>query len=915
MTKPIILVDGSSYFFRAFHALPPLMNSKKMPTGAVYGVANMMRRLIKDHAPEHLVVVFDTKGPTFRDELYPAYKAHRPPMPTDLSVQFEPLVTLLRLMGIPVLMIEGVEADDVIGTLAREAERSDRRVLISTGDKDFAQLVNENVTLLNTMSNVVLDVQGVKDKFEVWPNQMIDYLTLVGDSVDNVPGVPKCGPKTAVKWLQLYGTVDALLAHADDITGKIGESLRESAPRLPLTKQLVTIKVDVALQVHVLDYVLQSADTVGLLAHVSELEFKSWVKELLSAPSPSSPSPTSRGLSAGPSLDPADKPRDVGDSDKVDYTAIQDPAHWETYLKTLSQANCICLDTETTSLDPLEAQLVGISLATEVGHAIYIPLRHLEAAPQLSVEKVLSDLKPIFENPQKVKVGQNLKYDYSVLKQCGIVLQGMAFDTMLESYVLDSSLLRHNMDALALRYLNYQPMTYEKLTKREGKQLRFDEVPIIEATFYSAEDADVTLRLHQHLYPLLSEGQKSVLQQIEMPLVSVLADMELTGVLIDKDVLHAQGLVLKARIAQLEEEAHHLAGYAFNLQSPLQLQTLLFTELGLPVVEKTPKGQPSTAESALQALADMHRLPAVIVEHRRLSKLVSTYLDALPKRIHAQTGRVHTSFNQAVTATGRLSSSEPNLQNIPVRSEEGRAIRQAFIAPPGYCLLSADYSQIELRIMAHLSQDAGLLQAFSNNLDIHSATASELFGVPLAELNAEHRRCAKAVNFGLIYGMSAFGLAKQLGVDRKDAERYVKTYFERYPGVLAYMERTRALAYEQGYVETLLGRRLTLPDIRSANHMRRKAAERMAINAPMQGTAADLIKLAMIELGHWQKTEGAGKATLILQVHDELLFEVHESAVADVRQVVKDKMEHALALDVPLLVSIGVGSNWAEAHG
>lgn len=898
--KPVVLVDGSSYFFRAFHALPPLMNSKGQPTGAIYGVVNMVRRLLKDVAPTYVVIVFDTKGKTFRDELYPAYKAHRPPMPEELSSQFEPMIQLLKTMGLPVVMIEGVEADDVIGTLALEAQKQGESVLISTGDKDFAQLVNDRVTLLNTMTNQRLDIPGVQEKFGILPHQIIDYLALVGDSVDNVPGVPKCGPKTAVKWLMQYQTLDNLVAHADDITGKIGESLRASLSSLPLSKLLVTIKTDVELNIHMHDFRPGEPDLDGLLALLQDLEFKSWIKEVLEG----------RFSVGAHGATPAKQIPSTPAAARQSYAIIQDLATWKAYFAKLQQAPQFCLDTETTSLDPLDAQLVGLSLAIQAGEAVYVPFLHTEAAPQLSVSTVMADLKPLLEDKHRAKIGQNLKYDYSVLRNLEIAMQGMHYDTMLESYILNSSANRHDMETLALKYLGYHPLSYKTLTKKEGKVLRFDEVSIEEAGFYSAEDADVTLRLHEAIYPLLSEGQRSVLATIEMPLVPVLAEMERHGVLIDEQVLKTQGTALKARLLSLEEEAIQLVGRPFNIQSPLQLQTILFEEQKLPVVAKTPKGQPSTAESALQELAYTYRLPAVILEYRRLSKLVSTYIDALPKRIHPKTHRVHTSFNQAVAATGRLSSSEPNLQNIPIRSEEGRAIRRAFIAPAGQVLLSADYSQIELRIMAHLSQDARLIEAFGLGLDIHAATAAEIFGIALNEVHAEHRRRAKAVNFGLIYGMSAFGLAKQLGIDRAEADRYVTTYFERYPGVLDYMERTRTMAREKGYVETLFGRRLYLPEINAKNMMRRKAAERMAINAPMQGTAADLIKLAMLSLSTFPENQ----ATMVLQVHDELVFEVHEPFLEEVKQVVKDKMEHVIQLDVPLLVSVGVGKNWEAAH-
>lgn len=888
--SPVILVDGSSYFFRAFHALPPLTNEAGLPTGAIYGVANMVRRLIKDFSPEQMVVVFDTKGPTFREALFPAYKAHRPTMPDELSVQFAPLINLLELMGLPVLMIEGVEADDVIGSLACRAVEQGKDVLISTGDKDFSQLVNEKITLLNTMTNQSLDIAGVKEKFGVFPTQIIDYLTLIGDSVDNVPGVPKCGPKTAAKWLAEYESLDNLMTHADKISGKIGESLRASLPMLPLSKQLVTIKTDVDLSFE-LDEAHLKTPQKELGDCLRQLGFKSWLKEWLAT------------------NDTNNTP-----SDNMRYEIIRDKSAWQTYLKRLQSQNVICFDTETTSLDPLTAELVGISFSFDAHDAVYVPLKHLESTPQLDLQDVLNDLKPLLESEMILKIGQNLKYDYAVLKQHGIEVKGLAYDTMLESYVLNSQSSRHDMNTLSVKYLEYTPQSYDELTKQGKEQISFDAVSIEHAAFYAAEDAMVTFRLHEKLYPMLSEGQQRVFSQVEMPLVPVLSDMELTGIYIDKNILLSQGAALKKRIKLLEDEAVQLAGRPFNLQSPAQLQTILFEEHQLPVIEKTPKGQPSTAESALQSLAYTFRLPAVILEYRKLSKLVSTYIDALPKRIHPLTQRVHTSFNQAVTVTGRLSSSEPNLQNIPIRTEEGKAIRQAFVAPPGHRLVSADYSQIELRIMAHLSQDQGLLEAFHRGLDIHAATAAEIFGMRIEDVTHEERRRAKAVNFGLIYGMSAFGLAKQLGIERHEAEKYVKTYFERYPGVLAYMERTRAFASECGYVETLMGRRLYLPEINTRNMIRKKAAERMAINAPMQGTSAELIKLAMIHLWSWQKHETNGRVKMILQVHDELLFEVASDYVETASLMIREKMTQAMALSLPIEVSVGVGDNWADAH-
>ena len=896
MTKPLILVDGSSYFYRAFHALPPLNNSKGQPTGAIYGVINMIKRLIKDYQPTHMAIVFDAKGKTFRDEWYPDYKAHRPPMPDDLRSQFDPLMAFLKAMGLPLLSVEGVEADDVIGTLAREAGNQGFPVIISTGDKDMAQLVNEHVTLINTMTNQLLDEAGVKNKFGVTPAQIIDYLTLVGDTSDNVPGVTKCGPKTGVKWLDHYQTLDNLIAHANDISGKIGEHLRESLPRLPLSKKLVTIKTDLSLAVSYHELLPQPAHQETLITLTRELEFKTWLKELLTQQEPVGTPPTEERQEKLP----------------LRFNVITEWHDFESFLQKLSTCSLFCVDTETTSLDVLSAHLVGIALAIHPDEPVYIPLGHQDGSPQLHKDAVLAALKPLFENPHIGKIGHNLKYDYQIFKHENITLNGVTYDTMLESYLLNSTIRRHDMDSLALHYLNYTTISFTDVAGKGAKQLCFNEIPVTIAAPYAAEDAAITLRLHQTLYPMMDETLKSVLNDIEMPLLIVLANMEWYGVLIDKNILLQHGERLKRRIVLLEEEALQLAGKPFNLNSPKQLQDILYQEQGLPVVAKTPTGQPSTSEAVLQELAFEHRLPAVILEYRSLSKLVSTYIDSLPARIHPNTQRVHTSYNQAVTATGRLSSSEPNLQNIPVRSEEGRLIRTAFIAPTHHKLLAADYSQIELRIMAHLSQDAQLQKAFAENLDIHTATASEIFSVALHEVTHEQRRRAKAVNFGLIYGMSAFGLARQLGVERQEAAHYIQRYFERYPGVLDYMEKTRQQARKQGYVETLFGRRLYLPDINAKNVLRQKAAERTAINAPMQGTAADIIKKAMIALYDWQKNEPSVR--MIMQVHDELVFEVHEKAIDSAKETIRALMEHTVELSVPLQVAIGVGTNWDEAH-
>lgn len=896
MTAPLILIDGSSYFFRAFHALPPLTNSKGQPTGAVYGVVNMIKKLIKDYNPQEIAVVFDAKGKTFRDEWYPEYKAHRPPMPQELSSQFQPLIQLLAIMGLPLLIIDGVEADDVIGTLAKQASEQGISVVISTGDKDMAQLVNEQVTLINTMSNYTMDIAGVKEKFGVEPAQIVDYLTLIGDTSDNVPGVNKCGPKTAVKWLSEHQTLDKLLAHADAIGGKIGEYLRASIPQLPLSKKLVTIKTDVDLPLRVGELQPKAVATEQLIDLVRELEFKNWLKDLLD--STENQAEAVMQETSSPST----------------YELVTTQAQLDNWLQQLENCQQFCIDTETTSLDIMVAELVGISLAIEEKIAAYIPFIHTDGSPQLAREAVLAAIKPILENPAIKKIGQNIKYDYSVLKNHGIHLQGLAYDTMLESYILNSGAGRHDMDTLSLKYLGHKTITFTDIAGKGAKQLRFDEIPVATASVYAAEDADITLQLHHKLYPMMTESLNSVFTELEMPLIPVLAEMELRGVLIDAQLLEQHGIRLKERIKILEEEAIQLAGKPFNLSSPKQLQEILFTEQQIPVIAKTPTGQPSTAEAVLQELAFDYRLAAVILEHRGLTKLVSTYIDALPKKINAQSGRVHTSYNQAVAATGRLSSSEPNLQNIPIRNEEGRLIRTAFIAPPGQVILAADYSQIELRIMAHLSQDENLLIAFANGWDIHTATAAEIFHLAREEVSSEQRRRAKAVNFGLIYGMSAFGLAKQIGVERHDAQHYIDTYFQRYPKVLEYMNRTRQQAHEQGYVETLCGRRLYLPEINARNLMRQKAAERTAINAPMQGTAADIIKKAMISIAQWQNAQEKPSARMIMQVHDELVFEVAEHALDASTATIRQLMEHALPLSVPLLVSIGSGANWDAAH-
>lgn len=891
MNKPLILIDGSSYFYRAFHALPPLKTSKGQPTGAVYGVASMVKRLLKTYEPTHIAVIFDAKGKTFRDEWYPEYKAHRPPTPDDLAVQFEPLQQVLSAMGLPILSITGVEADDVIGTLAVQASQAGMSVLISTGDKDMAQLVTDKVTLINTMSDQILDIAGVKAKFGVLPQQIIDYLTLVGDSSDNIPGVTKCGPKTANHWLETYGSLDAIIEHANEFTGKIGEHLRACLPHLPLSKRLVTIKTDVDLPVKPHELILQAPDNAKLLILAQELEFKNWLREYQNDASPTPSSNTQQS--------------------SFEFQTITTAAAWHAYLGALNQAEKICIDTETTHLEPMQAELVGIAVQIEGQKPAYIPLLHTDGSPQLSREVVLRDIKPCLENSKIAKLGQNLKYDSIIFQHYGIHLQGDLYDTMLEAYLLASADRRHDLDTLAEKYLQHTTIRFKDVAGSGVKQLRFDQVPVNQAAPYAAEDAMVTLQLHHVLYPKLSPALKNVYHSIETPLIPVLVAMERHGVLINTQRLQQHGVRLKARLLELEQQAIALAGKPFNLNSPKQLQTILYDELQIPVRTKTPTGQPSTAESVLQDLALEYELPKIILDYRSISKLVSTYIDALPKKINPQTGRVHTSYNQAVAATGRLSSSDPNLQNIPIRSEEGRLIRRAFIAPPEHVLLRADYSQIELRIMAHLSQDPQLLIAFNAGLDIHTATASEVAGVPLDAVTSEMRRQAKAINFGLIYGMSAFGLAKQLGIERHKAQTYIEHYFARYPGVLKYMDQTRALAHQQGYVETIFGRRLDLPEINARSPLMRKAAERAAINAPLQGTAADIIKKAMISLHEWQQH---APATMIMQVHDELVFEIPRSEVETVLPTIQTIMESVVTLSVPLTVSIGVGDSWDEAN-
>jgi DNA polymerase-1 len=933
----LILVDGSSFLYRAYHALPPLSNSKGEPTGAVFGVANMLRKLLETYAAtQHFAVVFDAPGKTFRNDAYEHYKAHRPPMPDDLRAQCEPLHALIRAMGMPLLMETGVEADDVIGTLARRAEAQGYHVVISTGDKDMAQLVNESILLENTMSNTRMDRQGVIDKFGVTPEQIIDYLTLVGDTSDNIPGVPNVGPKTAAKWLQSYGSLDNLTAHAGEIPGKVGENLRATLEQIPLSRLLATIHCDVELALKPEDLRRAAPDLPALRELVSRFEFFSWLKQLDSAlPSPGgiafelTPASTlgslpPRGRTGGGEINKVaattstrPHPSPLPEGEGVEYEAVLTEKQLNTWLDKLTQAELFAFDTETTSLDYMTAKIVGVSFAVEPDEAAYVPLAHdcLDAPPQLNRETVLEKLRPLLEDANHPKVGQHLKYDSHVLANHGIALAGIRHDTMLESYVLDSTATRHDMDSLARHYLGVKTIHYEDVTGKGVKQIPFSQVNVEQATAYAAEDADITLKLHRHLWPLLQAepGPRGVYEEIEIPLVPVLGRMERTGVLIDAHKLALHGKELARRMDGIEQAAHEAAAQPFNLGSPKQIQTILYDKLQIPVTKKTPTGQPSTAEEVLQELAESYELPRLLLEHRGLSKLKSTYADKLPEMVNPRTGRVHTSYHQAVTATGRLSSSDPNLQNIPARSEEGRKIRQAFIAPKGWKILAADYSQIELRIMAHLSGDAGLLAAFAANADIHRATAAEVFGVAQDAVTPEQRRSAKAINFGLIYGMSAFGLAKQIGVGQKQAQSYVDLYFARYPGVKLYMDRTRQLAREQGYVETLFGRRLYVPDIRTRDNVRRQYAERTAINAPMQGTAADIIKRAMLSVDGWLR-DSRTPARMIMQVHDELVLEVREDRAESIKAEIVRRMSGAADLNVPLLVGAGVGENWDEAH-
>lgn len=906
-TKPLILVDGSSYLYRAFHALPPLTTSKGQPTGAIKGVINMLRRLEKDYPESPIAVVFDAKGKTFRDDMYENYKANRPPMPDDLRSQIEPLHALIRAMGLPLLVVEGVEADDVIGTLAREGTEKGLPVVVSTGDKDMAQLVNEHITLVNTMTDTVMDVAGVEEKFGIPPHLIIDYLALMGDKVDNIPGVPGVGEKTALALLQNLGGLDAIYSRLDDIAGlgfrgskSMAAKLDDNRENAYLSYALATIKTDVALPLPIEELTPAPVDKTALLGWYQELEFKSWIAELEQAPADD----TGHALP-----EPAEH--------KTDYQVVLDESAFQRWLERLDAAELFAFDTETTSLNYMEAEIVGVSFAVAAGEAAYVPLAHdyLGAPEQLDRNRVLAALKPLLENPSQKKVGQNLKYDANVLANYNITLRGIAYDTMLESYVANSTASRHDMDTLAELHLGIKTIHFEDIAGKGAKQLTFNQIKLEEAGPYAAEDADITLRLHQALWPKVAEaeGLKTVFETVELPLIPILSRIERNGALLDTRLLGEMSQQHGESIVRLEKEAYDLAGEAFNLGSPKQLATILFEKMALPVVKKTAKGAPSTNEEVMQELALDYPLPKVILQHRTLAKLKSTYTDKLPLMVNGKTGRVHTSYHQAVAATGRLSSSDPNLQNIPIKTEEGRRIRQAFIAPPGYKLVAADYSQIELRIMAHLSQDPGLQKAFAEGLDVHKSTAAEVFGTRLELVSSEQRRSAKAINFGLIYGMSAFGLARQLRIGRNDAQLYIDTYFERYPGVAEYMASIRKSAADKGFVETLLGRRLYLPEINSANGMRRQAAERVAINAPMQGTAADIIKRAMIDVDAWLQAENVD-ARIIMQVHDELVLEAVESQAEVIAARLCDIMSTAVSLSVPLLVEAGVGDNWDQAH-
>lgn len=926
--NPLVLVDGSSYLYRAFHAFPPLTNSAGEPTGAMYGVLNMLKSLISQVQPSHIAVVFDAKGKTFRDEMFEQYKSHRPPMPDDLRKQIQPLHDIIRALGIPLLVIEGVEADDVIGTLAVAASKANQKVLISTGDKDMAQLVDDNIMLINTMNNTLLDREAVIEKYGIPPELIIDYLALMGDSADNIPGVAGVGEKTALGLLQGIGSMAEIYANLDKVAElpirgakKLGDKLLAEKEMADLSYRLATIKTDVALDITPEQLTLGASNNDQLTEYFGRYEFKRWLNEVMNGTDSitnNNEQPTKiNHYQATPALaqDNSEEALPAIQIDRSRYETLLTEADLNRWVEKLNQTKLFALDTETDNLDYMAANLVGISFALENGEAAYLPLQldYLGAPKTLEKTTVLALLKPILENPAIQKVGQNFKYDLTIFARNGIDVQGVAFDTMLESYVLNST-GRHNMDDLAKRYLGHQTISFEEIAGKGKNQLTFNQIPLEQAAEYAAEDADVTMKLQQVLWEKLSKEPtlEKLFKEMELPLLGVLSRMERRGVLIDSDALFLQSNEIANRLSELEEQAYVLAGQPFNLASTKQLQEILFDKLGLPIIQKTPKGAPSTNEEVLEELAFSHELPKVLVEHRGLSKLKSTYTDKLPQMVNPQTGRVHTSYHQAVTATGRLSSSDPNLQNIPIRNEEGRRIRQAFIAREGFTVVAADYSQIELRIMAHLSQDQGLINAFTQGKDIHRSTAAEIFGVTLDEVTSEQRRNAKAINFGLIYGMSAFGLSRQLGISRADAQSYMDLYFKRYPGVQTFMHDIREKAKAQGYVETLFGRRLYLPDINSSNGMRRKAAERVAINAPMQGTAADIIKRAMIQLD--QKLQNDPNIAMIMQVHDELVFEVRSEKVAFYSELIKTQMESAADLVVPLIVEVGQGTNWDEAH-
>jgi DNA polymerase-1 len=952
----LVLVDGSSYLYRAFHALPPLTSSRGEPTGAVFGVVNMLLKFLKEYAPKRIAVVFDAPGKTFRDEIFAEYKAHRAPMPQELRAQIEPLLAVVRALGLPVLRVEGVEADDVIGTLARFAAARGMNVLISTSDKDMAQLVDGRVQLINTMSGTRLDREGVKAKFDVWPEQIIDYLALVGDSSDNIPGIDKVGPKTAAKWLHQHGTIDALVANAASVEGKVGENLRAGLATLALSRRLATIRTDLDLSADADELVPRAPDLAALRELYTRFELRMLLRQLPggeagsdeSAASPggggatvasgSGGAPTRKQILAANAAANAAEMEAVGlaapPGGRTEEAALIETGHeigriareYETifewpqlvrWLQQLAGSELFAFDTETTGLDYMQAEIVGVSFCIEPGRAAYVPLRHdyAGAPDQLDRERVLAALKPILEDESRAKVGQHYKFDVHVLENHGIRLAGVRYDTMLESYIWNSTATRHDMDSNADRYLGVRTIHYEDVAGKGAKQIAFSQVPVDRASEYAAEDADVTMRLHRALWPYLEKKPelKQLYEEIEQPLVPVLQRMERRGVLLDRDKLRALSREFAERLLETQEAAHREAGHPFNLESPKQLQQILFERLKLPILRKTPTGQPSTAEDVLEDLAESFPLPRLILDYRALAKLKSTYTDKLPELVNAKTGRVHTSYHQAVAQTGRLSSSDPNLQNIPIRRAEGRRIREAFIAPPGRVLMAADYSQIELRIMAHLSNDPALLRAFADELDVHQATAAEIFNVPLARVTPDQRRAAKTINFGLIYGMSAFGLAQRLGLDRGAAQKYIEIYFARYPGVKRYMDDTREQAKRDGYVETVCGRRLYLPEILARNKQMQQYAERAAINAPMQGTAADIIKRAMIEVEAWCAREPE-RACLIMQVHDELVLEVREDAVEEVGQAVRERMVDAARLSIPLVVEVGTGRNWDEAH-